>query len=279
MEYLQTPCQITLPGSIGGANISISALLRRAGGKAGKVLPVGGSLLPVGSDQRGWQRAMSGILVQIFAPLPLLAVFVGAGLIACAQSGFAGARGALAALRPLLMARPDNERDKARALLFRIDAVAELHGLMRTDRLATDHPFIAQALITFANARDGAHFSAWVNQAIADRRARHARVIAFWNAMADAAPAIGMAGTIVGLIGMFAGMHDPATIGASMAIALMTTLHGMILANMIAGPIANRLARLSESELAWQQALADRMIAIGAREGGVIRRPSAREAA
>jgi len=279
MEYLQTPCQIALPGEIGGADISISALLRRAGGKTGKVLPAGGSLLPVGSDQRGWQRVMSGILVQIFAPLPLLAVLAGAGLIACAQTGFAGARGALTALRPLLTARPDQERDKARAMLFRIDAVAELHGLMRTDRLEAGHPFIAQALITFANARDGAHFSTWVNQAIADRHARHARVIAFWNAMADAAPAIGMAGTIVGLIGMFAGMHDPAAIGASMALALMTTLHGMILANMIAGPIANRLARLSDAELAWQQALADQMIAIGAREGGAIRRAGAREAA
>lgn len=222
---------------------------------------------------------MNGILVQIFAPLPILAVLAGACLIACAQTGFATARAALAALRPLLTARPDHERDKARAMLFRIDAVAELHGLMRTDRLEADHPFIMQALITFANARDVAHFSAWVHQAIADRRDRHARVIAFWNAMADAAPAIGMAGTIVGLIGMFAGMHDPATIGASMALALMTTLHGMVLANIVAGPIANRLAGLSERELAWQQALAEQMIAIGEREGGAIRRPSAREAA
>lgn len=222
---------------------------------------------------------MNNILIQIFAPLPILAVLAGAILIACAQTGRATAKAALLALRPLLTARPDHDRDKARAILFRIEAVAQLHGLMRTDRLEADHAFVAQALVTFANARDVAHFSTWAHQAIADRRDRHARVIAFWNAMADAAPAIGMAGTIVGLIGMFAGMHDPSMIGASMALALMTTLHGMVLANMIAGPIANRLASLSERELAWQQVLVERMIAIGEREGGAIRRPSAREAA
>jgi len=222
---------------------------------------------------------MTDILIHVFAPLPLLAVLAGAGLIASAQTGFATARAAFAALRPLVMARPDTERDTARAMLFRIEAVTELHGLMRTDRLETEHPFIAQALVTFANARDVASFSRWVHQAVEDRHSRHNRVITFWNAMADAAPAIGMAGTIVGLIGMFAGMHDPSTIGASMALALMTTLHGMILANVIAGPIANRLACLSKREIGWQQALAERMIAIGKREGGLIRKPSTREAA
>jgi len=53
MEYLQTPCQIALPGRIGEADISISAPLRRAIGKGGKLLPASGSLLPVGWDQRG----------------------------------------------------------------------------------------------------------------------------------------------------------------------------------------------------------------------------------
>jgi chemotaxis protein MotA len=222
---------------------------------------------------------MSDILGHVFAPLPILAVTLGAGLIALAQTGGAIAGHAFAALGPLLSARPDDERDAARALLFKIEAVAQLHGLMRTDRLRSDHPFVSQALNSFANASDIDHFSLWIQQVIDDRHARHQQVIAFWNAIADAAPAMGMAGTIIGLIGMFAGMSDPSTIGASMALALMTTLHGMILANVIAGPIANRLASLSERELAWQQALADRMIAIGRRETGSIRRPSAREVA
>jgi len=222
---------------------------------------------------------MMDILGHILAPTPILLVGIGAGLIALAQSGFRAASGAAASLIPLVSARPDDERDSARALLYRVEAVAELRGLARTDRVQTSHPFIAQALTTLANSSDVEHFSHWINQSLDDRRARHARIISFWNALADAGPAVGMAGTIIGLIGMFANMSDPATIGPFMALALMTTLHGLILANAIAGPIANRLSSLSEQEIAWQQVLADRMIAIARREPAVLRKVTHREAA
>ncbi|MBT2187069.1 motility protein A [Sphingobium nicotianae] len=222
---------------------------------------------------------MTDIIGHVFAPLPLVTVALGAGVIALMQTGMETATSAFAALGPLFRARPDDERDAARALLFKVEAVAELKGLARTDRLKSNHPFIAQALNSLANASDVDHFSSWINQVLEDRRERHARVISFWNALADAAPAMGMAGTIIGLIGMFAGMRDPSSIGPSMALALMTTLHGMILANAIAGPIANRLAGLSERELAWQQAFADRLIAIATREPGMLRRSITREVA
>ncbi|MCW2366127.1 chemotaxis protein MotA [Sphingobium sp. B7D2B] len=219
------------------------------------------------------------ILGHVFAPLPLLMVLGGAIMIALAQVGFGTGFRALASLRPLLTARPDDERDNARALLFKVEAVAQLKGLARADRLESTHPFVNQTLTTLANAADAEHFALWVHQAIHDRRARHGRVIAFWNALADAAPAVGMAGTIVGLIGMFAQMSDPAAIGPFMALALMTTLHGLILANAIAGPIANRLSALSEREIGWQQAMADRMIAIARREANPFQRASIREVA
>lgn len=222
---------------------------------------------------------MMDILGHVLAPLPVLMVLCGAGLIAIAQSGIAVAFNALASLSPLLRARPDEERDAARALLFKVEAVAELKGLARTDRLQSSHPFVSGALTTLANASDVEHFALWIHQAIHDRRSRHARVITFWNSLADAAPAVGMAGTIIGLIGMFANMNDPATIGPFMALALMTTLHGLILANAVAGPIANRLAGLSDREIAWQQAFADRMIAIARREPGLHRRAPIREVA
>ncbi|MBU0554635.1 MAG: MotA/TolQ/ExbB proton channel family protein [Alphaproteobacteria bacterium] len=222
---------------------------------------------------------MLDILGHLFAPLPMFMVIGGAGLIAVAQAGTSTAFSALASLKPLLRARPDDERDSARALLFKVEAVAQLKGLARTDRLENPHPFISQTLTTLANAADAEHFALWVHQAIHDRRARHARVIGFWNSLADAAPAVGMGGTIIGLIGMFAQMSDPDTIGPYMALALMTTLHGLILANAIAGPIANRLAALSEREIAWQQDMADRMIAIARREGSLFQRTSMREVA
>jgi chemotaxis protein MotA len=58
---------------------------------------------------------------------------------------------------------------------------------------------------------------------------------------------------------MFATMDDPARIGPGMALALLTTLYGIILSSVIAGPIAGRLARLSEAELAWQRLAVERL--------------------
>jgi len=63
----------------------------------------------------------------------------------------------------------------------------------------------------------------------------------FFKAMGDSAPAFGMIGTLVGLVQMLSTMDDPSTIGPSMAIALLTTLYGALIANMICLPIAEKL--------------------------------------
>ncbi len=63
----------------------------------------------------------------------------------------------------------------------------------------------------------------------------------FFKAMGDSAPAFGMIGTLVGLVQMLSTMDDPSTIGPSMAVALLTTLYGALIANMICLPIAEKL--------------------------------------
>ncbi len=62
-----------------------------------------------------------------------------------------------------------------------------------------------------------------------------------YKSLGDAAPAFGMIGTLVGLVQMLSTMDDPSTIGPSMAVALLTTLYGAVLANLVALPIADKL--------------------------------------
>ena len=62
-----------------------------------------------------------------------------------------------------------------------------------------------------------------------------------YKSIGDAAPAFGMIGTLVGLVQMLSTMDDPSTIGPSMAVALLTTLYGAVIANLIALPIADKL--------------------------------------
>ena len=67
--------------------------------------------------------------------------------------------------------------------------------------------------------------------------------------MAAAAPAFGMIGTLVGLVQMLANMSDPASIGPAMAVALLTTFYGAVLANMVFSPLASKLERNSMEEV------------------------------
>ncbi len=66
---------------------------------------------------------------------------------------------------------------------------------------------------------------------------------AIFKGIGDAAPAFGMVGTLVGLVQMLSNMSDPSSIGPSMAVALLTTLYGAIIANLIAIPIADKIGR------------------------------------
>ncbi|MEE4185492.1 MAG: MotA/TolQ/ExbB proton channel family protein [Gammaproteobacteria bacterium] len=63
-----------------------------------------------------------------------------------------------------------------------------------------------------------------------------------FRGMGDAAPAFGMVGTLVGLVQMLSNMSDPSSIGPSMAVALLTTLYGAIIANLICIPIADKIS-------------------------------------
>lgn len=72
----------------------------------------------------------------------------------------------------------------------------------------------------------------------------------FYKQLGDAAPAFGMIGTLVGLVQMLASMDDPSAIGPAMAIALLTTLYGALVSNVICIPITDKLdAKLDGEDL------------------------------
>ncbi len=85
------------------------------------------------------------------------------------------------------------------------------------------------------------------------------------RAIGDAAPAFGMIGTLVGLVKMLATMDDPSTIGPSMAIALLTTLYGALVSNVIALPIADKLESKISQEYLNRSLVIDIMVGISRR--------------
>lgn len=187
-----------------------------------------------------------------FDPVALLIVFGGSLALAVLRSSRADMAAAIASLGVLRRADPAADAAAARAAVGRIEALAEVRAIASVDRVAAAGPFLRRAAMQLADAKSAQAFALWGADAVASLRARHDRVAGVWRAIADAAPAMGMVGTVIGLIRMFAAMDDPAALGPAMAVAMLTTLYGLVLGNAVAGPIAARLERLSDAEAAWQ---------------------------
>jgi len=83
-----------------------------------------------------------------------------------------------------------------------------------------------------------------------------------FKALGDAAPAFGMIGTLVGLVQMLSTMDDPSTIGPAMAVALLTTLYGAIIANLVCLPIADKLGGKGKIEEVNQSLVIDGIVQI-----------------
>lgn len=78
---------------------------------------------------------------------------------------------------------------------------------------------------------------------------RHETGIELLSAMGAYAPALGMIGTVIGLVQMLQTMNDPSTIGPAMAVALITTFYGAVLANLIFLPMVGKLKHRSKEEI------------------------------
>lgn len=78
---------------------------------------------------------------------------------------------------------------------------------------------------------------------------RHSRSVSVLRKAAELSPAMGLIGTLVGLVQMLGNLEDPATIGPSMAVALLTTFYGACLANIVFTPLASKLERNASEEM------------------------------
>ncbi|WP_416395720.1 flagellar motor protein PomA [Allohahella sp. A8] len=93
---------------------------------------------------------------------------------------------------------------------------------------------------------------------------RHGMGSKVFSSMGDVGPAMGMIGTLVGLVAMLSNMDDPKSIGPAMAVALLTTLYGAMLANMFAIPVSDKLKLRQAEEEQTKNMVIDALMAIQA---------------
>jgi len=95
---------------------------------------------------------------------------------------------------------------------------------------------------------------------------RHKKSIAVWEKWGELGPAWGMIGTLIGLVDMLYHMDDPSTLGPAMAVALITTLYGSLLANWICTPVSNKLKADNAIEMQQKEVMIEGLLSIQAGE-------------
>ncbi len=126
--------------------------------------------------------------------------------------------------------------------------IARRDGLLGLEGVDINNEFLAKGIQLAVDGHDEEYVAKILATDINQTIERHDRGQHIFKGIGEAAPAMGMIGTLIGLVQMMSNMSDPKSIGPAMAVALLTTLYGAVLANAIALPIADKLAHRSAEE-------------------------------
>ncbi|WPL15785.1 Chemotaxis protein PomA [Thiorhodovibrio winogradskyi] len=126
--------------------------------------------------------------------------------------------------------------------------VARKEGILALENQSISDPFLEKGISLCIDGHPPETVERVLSKEIGLAIERHEKGISMWKSIADYSPAMGMIGTLIGLVQMLSNMDDPKAIGPAMAVALLTTLYGAVIANGIALPISEKLKAVSEQE-------------------------------
>ncbi|MFT7518344.1 MAG: chemotaxis protein MotA [Kiritimatiellia bacterium] len=176
-------------------------------------------------------------------------------------------KGGIIAAKAAFFASPPDSGGTIK-LLSELSNRARREGLLSLEAAAeqTEDDFLKRGLLMMADGHEAAVIETVLYDEIGKIGERHAISIGVWDNIGSFAPAMGMLGTLVGLVLMLGNLDDPSTIGPKMAIALLTTFYGAIIANLVGIPIANKLRQRSTEEVEHKELTAAGLLSILAGE-------------
>ena len=146
--------------------------------------------------------------------------------------------------------------------------VARKEGLLSLEEAASDidDAFLKKGILLIVDGTDPELVRGIMETELDNIDARHKKRIKYWQDVASMGPAWGMIGTLIGLINMLQNMSDAAAIGPSMAVALITTMYGSMLANWICTPTSTKLGVFNDLELQVKEIMIEGLLSIQAGE-------------
>jgi len=161
------------------------------------------------------------------------------------------------------------ELDEAARQAVRLASQARRKGILSLQKLngQLGHaPFLERAIAVVVDGAAPDDVERIMQAELRATERRHARSVGVLRRAGEVAPAMGLIGTLVGLVQMLGNLEEPSSIGPAMAVALLTTFYGAVLANMVFLPLARKLERNSERESLVNQIYAAGAVSICRKE-------------
>ena len=148
--------------------------------------------------------------------------------------------------------------------IVKIANVARREGILALEETVSEmnDPFMQKGIMLIIDGSDPELVKSVMETELAFIKDRHSSGQAILLQMSAYSPAFGMIGTLIGLINMLQRLDDPSAIGPSMAVALVTTMYGVVLANMLFTPFAKKLGAMSADELLRKEIVLEGILSI-----------------
>ncbi len=146
--------------------------------------------------------------------------------------------------------------------------IARKEGLLQLEEAANelDDQFMKKGILLIVDGTEPDLVRAILETELSCIEARHKKTMGFWDDVAAMGPAWGMIGTLIGLVNMLVSLDDPSSIGPNMAVALLTTLYGSLMANWLASPTSKKMGVNNANEVMLKEVMIEGLLSIQAGE-------------
>ena len=210
-----------------------------------------------------------GNIVEDFMDLPSVIITIGGSLAGTlASHKLADFIGGLKSIG-LAMKEPSvGDASEVISNIINLSNISRKEGLLALEEAThdMDDEFLKKGINLVVDGTDPDLVRGILETDLINLEARHKKVIGFWEKWAELGPAWGMIGTLIGLVNMLKNLTDSSSIGPNMAVALLTTLYGSLIANWLAGPTAAKLKVNNDMEIMMREITVEGLLSIQAGE-------------
>lgn len=209
-----------------------------------------------------------GVIKESFMDIPSVIITIGGsvgGVIASNKLPVV-----ISSIKAITLTFKQPKADAGEAIRHIIDLsnIARKEGLLALEEAANgiEDEFLKKGIMLVVDGTDPELVRGILETDLGCVESRHKTTVSVWEKWAELGPAWGMIGTLIGLVKMLKDLTDPSSIGPNMAVALLTTLYGSLIANWLCNPTASKLKVNNELEMMVKEITVEGLLSIQAGE-------------